>query len=263
MRHVRSLACVGLDPPLAPPPPQFAAADNPLLAWCRFIIEQTHPHVCAFKPNLAFFEAHGQAGMAALEQTTAHLRSDHPDIPIIGDAKRGDIGSTSEAHARHLFDELGFDAVTLNPYLGRDALAPFLERAERGCIIVCRTSNPGAGEFQALEVVGEARRSALLWHHALRVVASEWNERGNCLAVVGATRPSDLKTARRIAGDDFTFLAPGVGAQGGNLAASVSSGVNSHGLGLIVSSSRSITSAPNPAQAAADSQDQINQARRQ
>ena len=262
IQQVDSLACVGLDPVIEQMPAEFAASKNPLSAWSAYVVEQTHRYVCAFKPNLAFYEAEGRAGIKALEQTLRYLRSQHPDIPVIGDAKRGDVGSSSEAYARSLFEHLGLDAVTLNPYLGRDALEPFLRCPERGCIIVCRTSNPGADDFQNLKVEGRSRvGDTPLWHHVLRKVAEEWNTRGNCLAVVGATRPDDLRAARRITGDDMTFLAPGVGAQGGDLAEAVSAGVNSQSRGVIVSCSRSVASAPDPATAAAELRDRINEAR--
>ena len=289
MCEVDSLACVGLDPVLENMPAEFAESKNPLAAWSVQVIEQTHPFVCAFKLNLAFYEAEGRAGLAALEQTLEHLRSQHGDIPVIGDAKRGDIGSSSEAYARSLFDRLGFDAVTLNPYLGRDALEPFLRRADRGCIIVCRTSNRGADDFQNLKTeppeapgAGGAQRprtdapqnpkteppeapggdgATPLWHHVLRTVAEQWNSRGNCLAVIGATRPDDLRTARSLAGDAMTFLVPGVGAQGGDPTKAVAAGVNSQSRGLILSSSRSITSAPDPAAAAANLRERINKER--
>ena len=302
MREADSLACVGLDPVVAQMPAEFASSKDPLASWGVRVIEQTHRFVCAFKLNLAFYEAEGQAGWAALEQTMEHLRSQHPDIPLIGDAKRGDIGTSSEAYARSLFDRLGFDAVTLNPYLGRDALEPFLQRADRGCIIVCRTSNPGADDFQTMNAAlpegsrgkavssnrgegtagdakgrgtasssrgggaagddrgGTAESAAPLWHHVLQVVVNQWNARGNCLAVIGATRPDDLQTARSLAGDEMTFLVPGVGAQGGEASKAVSAGVNSQGRGVILTSSRSITSASDPAAAAANLQERVNKA---
>ena len=222
------------------------------LLGASHIISQTHPYVCAFKPNLAFYEAEGQQGLAALGATLEHLRTEHPDIPIIGDAKRGDIGSTSEAHARYLFDHLGFDAVTLNPYLGYDSLAPFIEREDKGSIIVCRTSNPGADEFQMLDVGG-----APLWERVLATVAEKWNTRGNCSAVIGATRPADIQRSREIAGPDMVFLVPGIGAQGGDVKAVAQADPFAN---LVINSSRSITNSPNPNQAAANLHRQISQA---
>ena len=246
-----SLLCVGLDP----------VEGGELAAWGINIISQTHTYVCAFKPNLAFYEAQGQQGLVALEATLEYLRAEHPDIPIIGDAKRGDIGSTSEAHARYLFDHFGFDAVTLNPYLGYDSLAPFIEREDKGSIIVCRTSNPGADEFQMLEVEGTS-----LWERILAVVAEQWNTRGNCSAVIGATRPDDLRRARKIVGPEMIFLVPGVGAQGGDVEAVVRAGVgenagNTSAFGnLVINSSRGITNSPDPSRTAEELSNQIKEA---
>ncbi len=252
MEEVQSLVCVGLDPGSGV---EMGEGEDPLLEWGRRVISQTHPHVCAFKPNLAFYEARGSSGIASLERIMGYLASRHPDIPVIGDAKRADIGATSAAYARFLFDRLGFDAVTLNPWLGRDALRPFLDRADRGCIILCRTSNPGADDVQALPVEGEP-----LWQRVARMVAEEWNALGNCLLVMGATRPDDLRTARRLVGD-MTFLAPGVGAQGADLEKVLKAGLTGQGRGLIINSSRGITSASDMAQAAADLKRAINRAR--
>ncbi len=252
VEEVQSLVCVGLDPGSGV---EMGEGEDPLLEWGRRVISQTHPHVCAFKPNLAFYEARGSSGIASLERIMGYLASRHPDIPVIGDAKRADIGATSAAYARFLFDRLGFDAVTLNPWLGRDALRPFLDRADRGCIILCRTSNPGADDVQALPVEGEP-----LWQRVARMVAEEWNALGNCLLVMGATRPDDLRTARRLVGD-MTFLAPGVGAQGADLEKVLAAGLTGQGRGLIINSSRGITGASDMAQAAADLKRAINRTR--
>ena len=184
-----------------------------------------------------------------------YLASKHPDIPVIGDAKRADIGATSDAYAHFLFDHLGFDAVTLNPWLGKEALRPFLSRVDRGCVILCRTSNPGADDLQSLEVGGRP-----LWQKVAQMVAQEWNELGNCLLVMGATRPNDLLAARGLVGD-MTFLAPGVGAQGADLEKVLAAGLNAEGKGLIINSSRGITEAPDMARAAADLRSDINQVR--
>ncbi|NDJ78897.1 MAG: orotidine-5'-phosphate decarboxylase, partial [Chloroflexi bacterium] len=151
---VNSLLCVGLDSRIDRLPERFHAAEFSQFTFNRWIIEQTHEAVCAYKPNIAFYEALGPEGLAALEQTVEYLRAQHPDILTICDAKRADIGSTNQGYVTAIFDRLGFDAVTLNPYLGREALAPFLERTDKACIILCRTSNPGAGEFQDLDVGG-------------------------------------------------------------------------------------------------------------
>ncbi len=256
MESAESLLCVGLDPA-----PGLVSGEgtrdgsDPLFEWARRVISRTHRYVCAFKPNLAFYEARGSAGVASLEKIMEYLASRYPDIPVIGDAKRADIGSTSQAYARFLFDRLGFHAVTLNPWLGREALRPFLDRGERGCVILCRTSNPGADDLQALEVEGEP-----LWQRVARMVAEEWNSLGNCLLVMGATRPQDLRIARRLVGD-LTFLVPGVGAQGGSLEEVLKAGLTSDGRGLIINSSRGITTAPDMARAASDLRQAINRAR--
>lgn len=279
-----SLACVGLDPPgslLTESSPKDKA--QLLAAWGVDLIRQTHPYVCAFKPNLAFYEAYGSAGILALEATLRYLGENHPEIIRIGDAKRGDIGSTSEAHTSFLLDHLNFDAVTLNPYLGFDTVKPFLERADKGCIVVCRTSNPTADDFQLLEVGGadgadgaggmgggtgaegaegaEGAGNKPLWQQILHTAATEWNQNSNCLAVIGATRPDDLRVARQIAGEHFFFLVPGVGAQGADLGEAVTAGLNQAGAGIIVNSSRSIAESTSPAQAAATLRDDINRAR--
>lgn len=252
MEQAQSLLCVGLDPA-----PSLALGEGsaPLFDWAERVISRTHRYVCAFKPNLAFYEARGSAGIASLERIMAYLGSRHPGIPVIGDAKRADIGSTSDAYAQFLFDRLGFDAVTLNPWLGRDALRPFLDRADRGCVILCRTSNPGADDLQTVMVDGEP-----LWQRVAKMVAEEWNVLGNCLLVMGATRPDDLRIARRLVGE-MTFLAPGVGAQGGDLIRVLDAGLTDQGRGLIINSSRGITNAPDPARAAAHLREAINSAR--
>ena len=256
MEESGSLLCVGLDPAT-----DLVFGDEPggagdaLFEWGRQVISQTHRFVCAFKPNLAFYEARGSGGIASLERIMEYLASEHPGIPVIGDAKRADIGTTSEAYAGFLFDRLGFDAVTLNPWLGRDALRPFLDRGERGCVILCRTSNPGADDLQALEVGGE-----LLWQRVARMVAEEWNSLGNCLLVMGATRPEDLRTARGLVGD-MTFLVPGVGPQGGRLERVLEAGLNPDGRGLLINSSRGVTTSSDMAAAASEMAAAINTAR--
>ena len=256
MEESGSLLCVGLDP--APDlvfESEPGGAGDPLFEWGRQVISQTHRFVCAFKPNLAFYEARGSGGIASLERIMEYLGSEHPRIPVIGDAKRADIGTTSEAYAGFLFDRLGFDAVTLNPWLGRDALQPFLDRGERACVILCRTSNPGADDLQTLEVGGE-----LLWQRVARMVAEEWNSLGNCLLVMGATRPQDLRTARVLVGD-MTCLVPGVGIQGGRLEEVLEAGLNPDGRGLIINSSRGVTTSSDMARAASQMAAAINTAR--
>jgi orotidine-5'-phosphate decarboxylase len=256
MEAVESLLCVGLDPELSRIPARFSGDAWPLFAFNRWIIEQTHAYVAAYKPNMAFYEFQGSQGIAELELTMEYLRSEHPDIPAICDAKRGDIGNSNRGYAVSIFDAMGFDAVTLHPYLGKEALAPFLERRDKVCIILCRTSNPGAGEFQDLDSGGRP-----LWETVAMRVSTEWNVAGNCMLVVGATYPEEMRRIRAIA-PTIPFLVPGVGAQGGDVAAVVSAGLDAQGKGLLISSSRGILFSEDPAAAARDLRDEINVARK-
>jgi orotidine-5'-phosphate decarboxylase len=203
-------------------------------AFNRGIVEATSDLVCAYKPNLAFYEALGADGWEGLRRTLATIP---PHIPIIADAKRGDVGSTSEAYARALFDVLGFDATTLSPYVGLEGLEPFLRYDDRGLLILCKTSNQGSGDFQDLIVEWRGQRLPLYQVVARRVV--EWNGRGNCGLVVGATYPSQLQAIRALA-PDLPILIPGVGAQSGSLEEAVRLGVDRRGELAIVNVSRSI-----------------------
>jgi orotidine-5'-phosphate decarboxylase len=256
MEAAGSLLCVGLDPEPSRIPARFKGEESPLFAFNRWIIEQTHPYAAAYKPNMAFFEFQGSQGIAELELTMEYLRNEHPDIPTICDAKRGDIGNTNRGYAAAIFDTMGFDAVTLHPYLGQEALAPFLERRDKVCIILCRTSNPGAGEFQDLVADGRP-----LWETVALRVSTEWNAAGNCMVVVGATCPEEMKRIRAIA-PAIPFLVPGVGAQGGDVAAVVSAGLDEQGKGLLINSSRGIIFNNDPAAAARSLRDEINAARK-
>lgn len=249
---VNSLLCVGLDSDLQRLPPQFQQADSPQFAFNRWIIEQTHPFTSAYKLNTAFYEALGDQGWAALKHTVDYLRAEHPEILTICDAKRADIGSTNAGYVHAIFDWLRFDAVTLQPYLGQEALSPFLERADKGCIILCRTSNPGAGELQDL-LIGDKP----LWQVVAEKVSRVWNTRGNCMLVVGATYPAELHRVRQIVGE-MPLLVPGIGAQGGEIRLTVEGGINSAGRGLIVSSSRGIIFAEHPGTAAKTLRDVMN-----
>ena len=241
MEAVESLLCVGLDPELSRIPARFSGDAWPLFAFNRWIIEQTHAYVAAYKPNMAFYEFQGSQGIAELELTMEYLRSEHPDIPAICDAKRGDIGNSNRGYAVSIFDAMGFDAVTLHPYLGKEALAPFLERRDKVCIILCRTSNPGAGEFQDLDSGGRP-----LWETVAMRVSTEWNVAGNCMLVVGATYPEEMRRIRAIA--------PTIPV--------VSAGLDAQGKGLLISSSRGILFSEDPAAAARDLRDEINVARK-
>jgi orotidine-5'-phosphate decarboxylase len=227
-----TLVCVGLDPEPSKFPACFANDPDAVFAFCRDIADATAPYACAFKPQIAHFAALGAE--AALERLIAHIKSTHPDVPVILDSKRGDIGSTAQHYATEAFDRYGANAVTVNPYLGRDALQPFLDRADRGVIILCRTSNPGAGELQDLLVAGRP-----LYQHVAEKAAIEWNANGNIALVVGATWPGQLAEVRALV-KDMPLLVPGVGAQGGDAAAVVSNAKSADGTGLMVSSSRAL-----------------------
>jgi orotidine-5'-phosphate decarboxylase len=222
----------------------------------KWMIERTHEFAAAFKPNMAFYEARGVLGLEELERTIEYLRAEHPEIVTICDAKRADIGNTNRGYVTAIFDTMGFDAVTLHPYLGREALLPFLEREDRASIVLCRTSNPGAGEFQ--DLLGFDGKP--LWQSVAECVSRDWNAMGNCMLVVGATYPKEMKKIRAVA-PEMTFLVPGVGAQGGDVAAVVAAGLNATGKGLLISSSRAILQASDPAAAARTLRDEINAAR--
>ncbi len=232
--------CVGLDLNLSLIPEVLKKENTSLedifFTFNREIIDATADLVCAYKPNSAFYEAEGEAGMRALTRTVLYIKETYPDIPVVLDAKRADIGNTNEGYVRAFFDELGADAVTVHPYLGREALEPFLERKDKGIFVLARTSNPGAGEFQDLPV-GAAGES--LYKAVARSVADSWNGRGNCGLVVGATYPEELALVRAIVGD-MPILIPGIGAQGGDVAKTVQAGKNSKGKGMLISSSRAI-----------------------
>ena len=227
-----SLVCVGLDPEPAKFPTKLADDPDSIFNFCRAIVDATAQYVCCFKPQIAHFAALGAED--ALQRLIAHVHAAHPGIPVILDAKRGDIGSTAQHYAAEAFDRFGADAVTANPYLGRDSLQPFLDRADKGVVILCRTSNPGARELQDLIVEGRP-----LYQHVAETIARDWNGNGNCALVVGATWPEQLRQVRAIVGD-VPFLVPGVGAQGGDVEAVVTNAKTADGTGLMVSSSRAI-----------------------
>ena len=228
-----TLVCVGLDPEPAKFPARFRGDPDGVFAFCRAVVDATAEFACAFKPQFAHFAALGAED--ALQRLVAHIHQAHPGVPVILDAKRGDIGSTAMQYAVEAFERHAADAVTLNPYLGRDSLQPFLDRADRGAVILCRTSNPGAADLQDL-AMADGRP---LYQHVAETVARDWNGNGNCLLVVGATWPEQLREVRASVGD-VPFLVPGVGAQGGDVEAVVRNGRAADGTGLLVSSSRAI-----------------------
>lgn len=226
----RSLVCVGLDPdPALMPAPG-------VLEFNRAIVDATAGAACAYKPNLAFYEALGMDGLRSLEGTIAHIRRTAPNAVIIGDAKRGDIGPSARAYARAMLDVWGFDAVTVNPWGGSDSIEPFLEDETKGVFVWCRGSNPGSGDFQDLNTTGA--EPGPLYEKVARA-CSAWNEKGNVGLVAGATAPEQL-TALRLLCPDMPLLVPGVGAQGGDLEAAVRAGVDGQGRLALINSSRGI-----------------------
>jgi orotidine-5'-phosphate decarboxylase len=226
-----SLLCVGLDPARD----RLPSSVGSLFDFNKAIIDATADLVCAFKPNSAFYEAGGSEGIEQLKQTCDYIKQNYPQVPIILDFKRGDIGSTNDHYVKFAFEYLGVDAVTVQPYLGREAVQSFLDQKDKGIIVLCRTSNPGADEFQGLEAGGDK-----LYMQVARNVKDNWNANGNCLLVVGATYTEEMAEIRRLVGDDMAFLVPGVGAQGGDIEATVKAGANNAGTGMIISSSRDI-----------------------
>jgi orotidine-5'-phosphate decarboxylase len=251
----QSLLCVGLDVDFSKIPARFKAEKHPQFEFGKWIIDQTAEFAAAFKPNTAFYEARGAQGWAELKLTVEYLQDKYPEIVTVCDAKRADIGNTNNGYVASIFDELGFDAVTLHPYLGREALEPFLARKDKACIVLCGTSNPGAGEFQDLRVEGKP-----LWQMVAERVSREWNANGNCMLVVGATCPDEMRVVREIA-PEMTFLVPGIGAQGGDVKAVVFAGLDANGKGLMISASRSILFSDDPAAVARGHCDEINAAR--
>ncbi len=264
-QHANTLVCVGLDPEPQKFPSVFANDSDAVFNFCRDIADATAEYACAFKPQIAHFAALGAED--ALQRLIAHLHAAHPEIPVILDSKRGDIGSTAAHYASEAFDRYAADAVTVNPYLGRDSLQPFLDRADKGVVILCRTSNPGAGDLQDVQVIDTVGNQRPLYQCVAEKIANEWNGNSNCALVVGATWPQQLHEVRAIVGD-LPFLVPGVGAQGGDVEAVVMNAKTHDGTGLMISSSRAILYASNndnyaeaAAQAARTLRDEINRYR--
>ena len=255
--------CVGLDSEFGKIPESIRrqSIGRTILNFNEAIVDATKDVVCAYKPNIAFYEAYGEAGLRALGETIDYIRKYAPDVPVILDAKRADIGNTNAGYVKATFEYLQADAITVHPYLGREALQPFLDCKDKGIIVLCRTSNLGADEFQDRDVMltdddqvlffgdenkkeedmeREEWRSYLpLYQYVAYKVAREWNENNNCAVVVGATYPGELREVRRIVGD-MPILIPGVGAQGGDVEKTVKEGRNSRGNGMIINSSRGI-----------------------
>ena len=225
----RSLLCVGLDPD--PDRLPRGLGPDPIGMFCRQIIDATADLVCAFKPQIAYFAS--QRAEHTLEEICGYIREQYPDVTLILDAKRGDIGSTATHYAREAFDRYGAHAVTANPYLGTDSALPFLERGG-GVIALCRTSNPGGDDLQSLDVSGRP-----LYQRVAEMVATRWAAHGDCGLVVGATYPTELARVRELV-PDLPFLVPGIGAQGGDPTEAVQAGARADGRGLMMSSSRQI-----------------------
>jgi orotidine-5'-phosphate decarboxylase len=226
------LVCVGLDPDLARLPADLSGNAEPLLAFNRRIVDATCDLAAAYKPQIAFYSALGKE--AELAASIRYIRERAPSALIILDAKRSDIGNTAEAYAREAFERYDADAVTVNPYMGEDSVLPFLARPDRGAILLCRTSNPGGRDFQDLLVDGMP-----LYRRVAQRAATDWNQHGNLMLVVGATRPQEMAELRR-AHPELWFLVPGIGAQGGDLEQTLSAGLNAAGNGLLLSSSRGL-----------------------
>ena len=239
--------CVGIDPDIEKFPRSFQeygeyspqTTKSILVSFCTEIINATKDLVCAYKPNTAFFERYGDQGWSALGSIIAFINENAPDVPVILDAKRADIGNTNQGYVKAAFDDLNADAITLHPYLGEEALRPFLDQTDKGIIVLCRTSNPGAGEFQDAVVQRPNGTHAPLHQMVARHVAEKWNKHGNCAIVVGATYTDELRAVREIVGD-LPILIPGIGAQGGDLAATIAAGQDSKKAGIIINVSRSV-----------------------
>ncbi len=259
-RQIDSLLCVGLDPhpaDLAAPTTKRRSLAPFARQFCLRLIEATADLALAFKPNTAFFEAFGPEGLAVLRDVIAAVP---PGIPVILDAKRGDIASTAEAYARAAFHALKAEAITASPYLGRDSLAPFLEDPERGVFLLCKTSNPGSADLQDLTVLPGAGQPPQRLYERVAILAQGWNQNDNLGLVAGATHPEALRVVRALA-PDLWILAPGVGAQGGELQAVLQAGLRRDGLGLLIPVSRAISRASEPRQAALAMRDEINRGR--
>jgi len=261
-RQRDSLLCVGLDPDPDRFPLHLRGEKDAILRFCREIVDATADLVCCFKPQIAYFAAH--RAEEQLERLIEHIHLRYPDIPVILDAKRGDIGSTANQYAKEAFERFQADAVTVNPYMGRDSVEPYLAYDDKGVILLCRTSNIGGGDLQALEIGGGER----IFERVAKLVSQEWNTSGNCALVVGATFPEEIARVRQLTGD-MPLLVPGIGAQGGDIGATVRAGRNDDGTGLMLNSSRAILYAGSgedfalaARRAALDARNEINACRR-
>jgi len=229
----QSLLMVGLDPDMTRMPAELKGKPDAIFQFCKQVIDATAPFVCGFKPQIAYFAAEGAERQ--LEDLCAYLREQYPHLPLVLDAKRGDIGATATQYAKEVFGRYGADAVTVSPYLGADSVDPYLEWEDRGVIVLCRTSNPGGSDLQFLMTDGVP-----LYLRVADLVANKWNKTGQCGLVVGATFPNELAAVRKAVGDSLPLLVPGIGAQGGDIAATCAAGCNSQKTGMMINSSRAI-----------------------
>lgn len=236
MEKNNSLLCVGLDPSTKRFPEFIQTMKKPIFEFNKAIIDATADLVCSYKPQAAYYHACGAEDQLAM--TIVYIRTQYPDIPVILDSKRGDIASTASQYAIEAFERYQADAVTVNPYIGVDTIDPFSSYADKGTVVLCRTSNPGAVAIQNLHVQHNGGLT-MLYEVIAKMCRDQWNKNNNILLVVGATNPTELKRIREITGD-MTFLVPGLGAQGGDIEATVKNGQNSDGKGIIVNSSRGI-----------------------
>ncbi|MCL4354094.1 orotidine-5'-phosphate decarboxylase [Patescibacteria group bacterium] len=239
IKENNSLLCIGLDTDINKIPKHLLKEKDPVFAFNKGVIDGTFDLVCAYKPNMAFYEAMGIKGLESLKRTVDYLKTKYPHIPTICDAKRGDIGSTAQMYAKSAFDYFEFDSITINPYLGTDSVEPFLEYKDKGIIILCKTSNKGSLDFQSLETEEE-----MMYIKVAKKIL-EWNKKyGNCAMVIGATWPEEIKKIREL-NDEIFLLVPGIGTQGGDMKKTIMYGVNSRKSGLIINISRAIIYASN------------------
>ena len=258
-----SLLCIGLDPHI--PDLKEANADS-ARDFCLNLVKQTSRYAAAFKPNAAFFEVFGADGWTALKDVIAAINEEShrlgSRIPIILDAKRGDIASTAEAYAKSAFENLGVDCITLNPYLGKDSIEPFIQNSEKGVFLLCKTSNAGSMDLQNLLVLPIGSDNPMPMYNYVAQLAQQWNEKNNIGIVVGATHPQIMSSIRSSV-PDMWFLAPGIGAQGGELELALKSGLRKDGKGMLINVSRSIARAADPGKAVADLRDEILHVKRE
>ena len=234
-----NFVCVGLDIDLSKIPDKFSGlpVEDAIFEFNREVIEATSDLVCAYKPNSAYYEAYGLEGINGLKRTVQYIKEEYPEVPVIIDAKRGDIGPTNDAYGRAIFDILKADAMTVHPYFGRQSLEPLLARKDKGIIIMGANSNEGADEFQNLPV-GDLQEP--LYKHIARKVATEWNKNGNCSITAAATKPQKISQIREVVGD-MPLLILGIGAQGGDLESTIQAGMDSRGWGMMINATRSLT----------------------